>query len=109
MKKIINLTGHEVVIMQSNGEKLTIPAEGRLRAQYTTNNLGELETHLGPIPITKNFYLRLRDMPEEKPNVLYVVSRLVAELYPERNDFLMVNGLIKSDQRTVACRSLSRI
>jgi hypothetical protein len=109
MKKIINLTGHDVNVKGPDGIIINIPSQGQLRAKYTTNDLGNLDSEFGKIPISQNFYQRIKGMPLEVPGTFYIVSRLVAELYPERSDLLMVNGLIKENARAIACRSLSRI
>ena len=108
MDKIINLTGHDINIMCPDGSMITIPSDGMLRSRYTTNHLPDMVTNYGNIPITQNHYHRIRSMPQELPNTFYIVSRLVAELYPERNDLLMVNGLIKQSGKTIGCRSLAK-
>jgi hypothetical protein len=110
MMKIINLTGHDVVVKNKTMDTaIVIPSHGKLRARYTTKNLGQIKTEHGSIPLTQNFYHRIINMPESYDGVYYLVSRLVAELYPERNDLLITNGLIKENGNTVACRSLSKI
>jgi hypothetical protein len=106
--EIINLTGHDVIVQSKNGD-ITIPSSGMLRANYTTNSLYELPTIYGRIPITQNIYHRIRKMPEQKPNTYYLVSRIVAEIYPERDDLLITNGLIKEKGIAIACRSLGKI
>ena len=91
MDKIINLTGHPVIIYQLNAEPIVIPSEGQVRARYTTNKMGFLDTPLGKVPITQNVYHRSRYMPPIVQGTYYIVSRIVAELFPERNDLLITN------------------
>jgi|LSQX01.3.fsa_nt_gb hypothetical protein len=107
--KIINLTGHEVKLRTPRGAERIIPSHGKLRARYTTREFGNLDTEYGEIPLTKNYYQRVKDIPEPEEGVYYLVSRLFAEIYPERDDFLITNGIIKEGTMIVACRSLAKI
>ena len=110
MYKLVNLTGHDIVIKDKAMPKpIVIPSSGKLRARYTTLIMGEVETLHGKIGITKNHYYRMRNMPDPQPGTYFIVSRLVAELYPERDDLLITNGLIKDNGKTIACRSLAKI
>jgi len=109
MAKLVNLTGHEVVVRNKKGNDLIIPATGMFKIRYTTRDLGIISTDYGDLALTQNVYHRVKNPPPIKDGVLYIVSRLVAELYPERNDFLITNGLIKDSGRPIACRSLGRI
>ena len=110
MYKLLNLTGHDITIKNRlMPEPVIIPSSGRLRARYTTIDRGFLQTEVGNIHLTQNHYYKMRNMPDPKPGVFLIVSRLVAELYPERDDLLITNGLIKEDGKTIACRSLAKL
>ena len=106
--KLINLTGHPIKI-QSQDAIVEIPCSGKLRARYETQCLGPLKTDHGIIELTKNYYLRLPYMPKQRNNTYYLVSRLIAELYPERGDLLIVNGLKKENGKVIYCRSLAKL
>ena len=106
--EIINLTGHAITVRTKDGDCVIPPAE-TFRIRYSTRGLGTLNTKYGNIPITQNVYLRVKNPPPIQEGVIYIVSRLVAETYPERDDFYMTNGLIKEKGKPVACRSLGKI
>jgi len=106
---IVNLTGHDVIVRTGNGD-IKIPAKDPMfRVRYTTMQLGDLNTPYGSVPLTKNIYIRVKNPPPIVKETYYLVSRLVAELYPERDDFVITNGLIKEKGRAIACRSLGKI
>ena len=107
--KLINLTGHDVKLIDRNGKSRIITPDGKIRVRYTTHEFGNIDTQYGEIPLTKNFYHRVKDIPEPVEGVYYLVSRLIAEVYPERHDFLIINGLVRDGQIIVGCKSLAKI
>lgn len=62
------------------------------------------------IPITKQVFGDVVDLPEPEPEVYLVVSRLVAAACPERKDLLIPGPLVRDDEgRVIGCRGLSRL
>lgn len=101
--KFINLTGHEVVILEAEAFavemenpriKVSYPADKWVvRAYPETKIVGYVEDQSGiPIQITRTTFTSTDRMPPEKPGVGYIVSRLVASVYPEREDLYVVSA-----------------
>lgn len=62
------------------------------------------------IPVTRQVFGEVIDLPEPEEGVFFVVSRMVAAACPERRDLLIPGALVRDDEgRVVGCRGLSRL
>lgn len=62
------------------------------------------------IPVTRQVFGEVIDLPEPEEGVFFVVSRMVAAACPERKDLLIPGPLVRDDEgRVVGCRGLSRL
>ena len=124
---IINLTPHDItilrktyitmgterkikwepaLILQPSGQVLTCMANTEQEALVKTNNPDTSYQ----VSLTYTTYTPPEDLPEFKPDTIYIVSEVVARLCPERNDFRIVNGLLRGENgKVLGCRSLGRI
>ena len=108
MTQIINLTPHAITFCDPEGKPVrTISPSGTLaRVSSRTEVTGEL----AGIPITETIYGEVVGLPEAKPDVIYLVSSLVAQRVPERKDvFIPAESVRDSEGRIVGCKSLGRI
>lgn len=109
MEKIVNLTGHDVTIQTKDGD-ITIPPENqKAKARYSSRVLFNLKTRYGSIPVVKNFYHRSTILPPERDGTYYIVSKIVAEVHPLRNDLLIINGIIRDGLKPIGCKSLAKL
>ena len=124
---IINLTPHNITILQRGfapyvkGESrkvqwdslVTFPPSSIVLScpSYTTDEGMVLSPDGdGPIPLTYTVYHRPSNLPPVIPNTIYIVSEVVAKSCLERNDFRIVNGVVRDDNgKILGCRSLGRI
>jgi hypothetical protein len=106
--RLMNLTPHAVRLLDEHGTTLTelppagIPARRaeQLRADGTLN---------GRIPVVRLTYGPLEDMPEPAPGTWYVVSRLIADACPDRDDLLVPVSLVRdASGNPIGCRALAR-
>lgn len=84
--KIINLTPHEVKIVNENGATIkSFTASGSLaRCKTVPVSAGNIDG----LPLTKTEYGDVEGLPDQQPDVFYIVSALVRTRLPERKDLL---------------------
>ena len=103
---IINLTPHEVNIMNAGGDVINIPSTGRARMKTTTKIVGEING----IPIEEVIHHSPYGLPEEKENTIFIVSRIVAENLTERRDLFITHDSIRDELgRITGCNKLAQI
>jgi len=62
------------------------------------------------IPVTTTVFGEIENLPEEKPETIYIVSAIVAKCCTNRFDVFVPNGSVRDDNgRIIGCKSLSRI
>ena len=107
--RLINLTPHEIHVLRGRA-RVTLPTAGSalwLDVELTESDdviLGELT-----IPIFEVTVRGIEQLPELIEGTLYVVSRLVAESYPDRRDFIFPNELVRdANGSVIGCASFGR-
>ena len=110
MKKIVNLTGHNIDVLTENGV-ISIPAEAGKRIQLVQKQeqVGEIDW----IPVMEQSYsIDEKVLNEIAPKidwVIYIVSWIVAQA-TKRNDFYIVGQTIRSADRStiLGCKGICR-
>ena len=108
--EIINLTPHDVnIVLESSVVTITKSGVVARCAQQTEQvDVLQYSSANAIIPITKTSYGEIIDLPEQKENVYYIVSRLVMSAASGRTDLLVPNGLVRDDNgNVIGCESLS--
>lgn len=121
---LINLTGHDVNIIIGDGMMLTLTKmaslEPRLLISERIRKTIRVQDPLHPDDATRFHTVGVAvggswigispALPAPRPGVLYVTSRVVAEHFPERDDLVWPDDLIRdADGRVVAARGLARL
>lgn len=108
-QNIKNMTPHGVNIVNNNGEVITtFPSEGQIRLSQSTERVGSLKADDLEIPISKTSFGEV-DLPAQDGETLYIVSSIVCQARPDREDLLIVNETVRDDSgRIIGCRSLSK-
>lgn len=114
---IINMTPHDVTIVDANGARVRVfPRSGlTIRCQSKTEVIGDLDG----IPMTRTAYGTLTvvnaadglelEMPEREEGIFYIVSSLAAQA-ARRDDFLVPSESVRDGAgRIVGCKSLGLI
>ena len=119
MTTIKNLTPHALNILNEDFTPLqTIQSEGLppLRISETK----ELLYTINEINVYRTVYGKCAELPEEQENTFLVVSRMVIDAHPEREDLLCPSEIVRKDAEgnfsshpfakgdIVGCLSLSR-
>lgn len=76
MKILINLTPHEIAVYTQNKEQVLfkVPAEGIVPRVSTTQ---EIVGDINGVPVRKNVYGSVENLPEPQPDTIYIVSTMV--------------------------------
>lgn len=123
MTRIINLTPHSISICINN-KTVKYPPRDVLRLKEEKELVGYIEEELisfgtyddpyeSPvmvrIPVYKKRFI-VENLPERRPDTLYIVSSIIAQLCSDRDDFIVPDDLIRDEQgRVVGARSFTKI
>jgi len=92
--KIVNLTNHEVNIVDGNYNVIkTFPSEGIVRCSSNTKMMPSIEG----VPISITTYGDAENVPKKEKDTIYIVSKLVAQVHRDRNDFYIVDRTVRNN------------
>ena len=101
----VDLTPHAIDIVVSDNDVVSIPPSGLICRR------DEVITPLEPldgIPLTKVSYGDVYDIPKEIKGIKLIVSRMIKDALPDRNDLLVPGMLVRDKEgRILGCGSLS--
>ena len=108
--KVINLTPHDIKLISCGGETI-IEASGIIarctekREVIRTIAINGIEAN-----ITKTVFGDVENLPKQRSDTIYIVSRLVAVAEIKRGDLYFPDQLVRDDKgNIVGCTSLSQI
>ena len=110
---IVNLTPHPINLMPAgpDGPTVTIPPSGLVarcavdRVQVDTVTVDGVS-----VPVNKTQFGTVSDLPDPQPDTIYVVSALVAQAVPDRQDVFIVDDAVRDDQgRIIGAKALAHI
>ena len=109
--QLVNLTPHPIVILIGQ-DRLTIPVGGdpaRLQARKTDSNT--IFWNGTAITVYEQVHEEPVGLPRPQRGITLIVSRVVAERYPLRDDLVFPSDLERDFRsgEVIACRSLSRL
>lgn len=116
MINLINLTPHELSIIDYEGNPITLKSHvldfpetykaARIAEEFETEE--NLEYGMFEIPVQSKQFLGVIDLPVPRKNTVYVVSSMVFAQVPHRNDVVAPGPLIRNEQgHPVGCRGLT--
>lgn len=107
--QLVNLTRHAIVLRPQSGGELVIAPSGTEARIAVTRTVAATVTVGGvDIPVHRNSYGEIENLPAPAPDALYLVSALVGQR-ALRPDVLGVDDAIRDDQgRVVGARALAR-
>lgn len=109
IKKIVNLTPHDINVVDDDGNNIiSFPSQGTVRLSSDIVSGGSVKDVSGVnIPLTKTSFGNPQGLPD-KDGRLFIVSSLVAQACPNRDDLLIVNDTVRDDSgKIIGCRSFS--
>ena len=105
---IINKTPHPVTILDINLVKVlkNFPVEGEpVRLAVSTQPCPEIDG----FRTTKTIFGEPESLPDKKEGVFYIVSQLVKNALPERDDLLVPAEVVRDETgRILGCKSFGR-
>ena len=103
--KIVNLTPHNVNIINEDGSIRTIKASGTVaRCTQSTQVVDTIDN----IPITTTNFGDVVDLPLPQADTMFIVSRLVLTACSDRDDLLVPNDFVRDDNgNIIGCKSLA--
>jgi hypothetical protein len=110
---IVNLTPHALNLMPAGptGPVVIIPPSGLVarcavdRVQVDTVTVGGIS-----VPVNQTQFGSVSDLPNPQPDTIYVVSALVAQAVPGRQDVFIVDDAVRDDQgRIIGARALAHV
>lgn len=107
MKRIINLTPHNVNIYKNDEIFIRIaPEDVPARVSFKNVTVDDLDG----IPVSKIVYSDIKGLWPQREDTIYIVSRMVADRCPDRQDLFVPNDFVKDEYgNTIGCRSLTKI
>ena len=103
---IINLTPHDINVVLADSTVRTIPKSGAVARVATTRVPGE---DVDGIPTVATTFGAVEGLPNMTPDVIYIVSALVASRCADRADVFAPGELVRDDKGVViGCRGFSR-
>jgi len=109
--ELINLTPHEITIVGEDGKVIaTISPSGSVaRVKTTQTIIGQVND----IPIVRTFFGDVEGLPEPEPNTVFIVSSMVAQAVPHRDDVVAPdtspNGVVRDEEgRIVGVKRFQR-
>ena len=111
--RIVNLTPHALNLMPSGptGPVVTIPPSGQVarcavdRVQVDTVTVDGIS-----VPVNQTRFGSVSDLPDPQPDTIFVVSALVAQAVPERQDVYIVDDAVRDEQgRIIGARALAHV
>ena len=108
--KLMNLTPHSIVFVVGCSEIVVEPSGLVARVSSKTEEIGEIVTPEGTIPVTQTVFGEVENLPTPEDGTAYIVSSLVASRVPDRKDVFIPNQSVRDDKgRIIGCLSLGKI
>jgi len=111
--QIVNLTPHTITLMPAGptGPVVTIPPSGRVARCATYRvQAGTVTVDGISVPVNQTRFGKVENLPEPQPDTIYVVSAIVAQAVPEREDVFVVDDTVRDDQgRIIGARALAHV
>ncbi len=111
--KVVNLTPHALNLMPGgpDGPTVTIPPSGQVarcatsRVQVDTVTVGGIT-----VQVNQTRFGEVSGLPDPQPDTIFVVSALVAQAVPERQDVFIVDDAVRDEQgRIIGARALAHV
>lgn len=113
---LINCTMHDVILMDKDNNVITVIAPSGIvpRCKEQTEHIYDLYVgglpELVSIPVNRKFFSEVEGLPPREAGTCYIVSALVANAAPEREDLLVPDDTVRDEKgRIIGCRALARV
>lgn len=104
MANIINLTPHDVNIIVGDSVRVIPPSGTVARCKEEVEIIGEIDG----IPIVRKFFGQVENLPDPKPDTIFIVSALVAQA-ARRPDVMCPETVRDSEGKITGCKALCSV
>lgn len=87
MTKLVNLTPHSLNIVAADGSTVYIPPDGNRIARVASTSV--IVATVNGINISRQTFGKVMDLPDAQDDVVYIVSRMVKDRVPDRDDVVV--------------------
>ena len=87
MATLVNLTPHILNIIAADGSTVYIPPDGNRIARV--GSISSIVATVNGININKQTFGKVMDLPDAQDDVVYIVSRMVKDRVPDRDDVVV--------------------
>jgi len=87
MATLINLTPHLLNIIAADGSTVYIPPDGNRIARVASTS--SIIATVNGININRQTFGKVMDLPDAQDDVVYIVSRMVKDRVPDRDDVVV--------------------
>ena len=110
---IVNLTPHALNLMPEGpgGPTVTIPPSGQVaRCAVDRVKVDTVSVDGISVPVNQTRFGEVSDLPDPQPDTIFVVSALVAQAVPDRQDVFITDDAVRDEQgRIIGCRALAHV
>lgn len=108
---LVNLTPHVITLITEKGEIKIQPSGTIARVAVTREKIGEVTVSNNIIiPVYKNKFGSVENLPDPQPDTLYIVSSLVAQAVPDRKDVVIPDDSVRdSEGRIIGAKALAHV
>lgn len=108
---VCNMTARTIVFLDETGAEIgSIESSGKIRLSNNTEMVDMVRSDLGfDIPVTETRYGDAHMLPTKKDGSIFIVSIIIAQAYPDRDDFYVTNETVRdAHARIIGCKSIKR-
>lgn len=87
MATLVNLTPHILNIIAADGSTVYIPPDGNRIARV--GSISTVVATVNGININRQTFGKVMDLPDAQDDVVYIVSRMVKDRVPDRDDVVV--------------------
>jgi hypothetical protein len=98
MKKFVNLTQHVLNVQNIDGKIVNIPPSGDVARVSST---AKVVYYINDIAVSKPEYGDVVGLPAPQPGVVYVVSRMIKDRVPDRDDVLVPGAPVRDSDGVI--------
>lgn len=110
---IVNLTPHALNLMPEgpDGPTVTIPPSGQVaRCAVDRVQVNTVAVDGIAVPVNQTRFGEVSNLPDPQPDTIFVVSALVAQAVPDRQDVFITDDAVRDEQgRIIGCKALAHI
>lgn len=110
---IVNLTPHALNLMPAGpaGPVVTIPPSGQVaRCAVDRVQVNTVAVDGIAVPVNQTRFGEVSNLPDPQPDTIFVVSALVAQAVPDRQDVFITDDAVRDEQgRIIGCKALAHI